>query len=85
MTLTKGRLIEKGKDMVTKEIIKSEIEQVPEERLEELYEVVKLYSTPKVGNNGMSFLSKLKKISIEGPEDFAANIDLYLNGEKTFD
>jgi hypothetical protein len=30
--------------MVTKEIIKSEINKVPEERLEELYEVVKIYS-----------------------------------------
>ena len=29
---------------VTKDIIKSEIERVPEERLEELYEVVKVYS-----------------------------------------
>ena len=30
--------------MVTKEIVKAEIEKVPEERLEELYEVVKDYS-----------------------------------------
>ena len=71
--------------MVTKEIIKSEIEQVPDECLEELYEVVKLYSSPKARINGTSFLSKLKSISIEGPEDFAANIDLYLSGEKTID
>ena len=71
--------------MITKEIIKSEIEQVPEERLEELYEVVKLYSNPKARNNGASFLTKLKRISIDGPEDFAANIDLYLSGEKTID
>ena len=35
--------------------------------------------------NGQSFLSKLKDISIEGPEDFAANIDLYLSGEKSID
>lgn len=71
--------------MVTKELIKSEIEQVPEERLAELYEVVKLYGSPKARNNGTSLLSKLKEISIEGPEDFAANIDLYLTGEKTID
>jgi hypothetical protein len=71
--------------MVTKEMIRSEIEQVPEDRLEELYEVVKLYSSPKARNNGTSFLSKLKRISIEGPEDFAANIDLYLTGEKSID
>lgn len=34
-------------------------------------------------SNGASFLSKLKAISIEGPEDFAANIDQYLSGEKS--
>lgn len=27
-------------------------------------------------------LSKLKQVKIQGPEDFAQNIDLYLNGEK---
>ncbi len=27
-------------------------------------------------------LSKLKQIKIQAPEDFAQNIDLYLNGEK---
>lgn len=29
-----------------------------------------------------SLMSQLKNIRIDGPEDFAANIDLYLNGEK---
>lgn len=27
-------------------------------------------------------LSKLKEIKIQAPEDFAQNIDIYLNGEK---
>lgn len=71
--------------MVTKEIIKSEIERVPEDRLEELYEVVKIYSRTETEteNNGESLFSKLKKISIDGPEDFSENLDLYLSGEKT--
>ena len=34
--------------MVTKEMIKSEIERVPEERLEELYGVVKTYARPEL-------------------------------------
>lgn len=42
--------------MVTKEIIKSEIERVPEERLEELYEVVKVYS--RTQRDGVSDKSK---------------------------
>lgn len=69
--------------MVSKEIIKSEIERVPEERLEELYEVVKIYSRTETENNGSTLFSKLKKISIDGPEDFSENLDLYLSGEKT--
>lgn len=70
--------------MVTKEIIKSELDRVPEERLEEVYEVVKFYSRPGIPSNG-SLLSKLKKIKIDGPEDFSENLDLYLSGEKTID
>ena len=69
--------------IVTKEIIKSEIERVPDDRLEELYEVVKNYSATATENNGGSLFSKLKKISIDGPEDFSENLDLYLTGEKT--
>ena len=69
--------------MVTKEIIKSEIERVPDDRLEELYEVVKNYSATATENNGCSLFSRLKSISIDGPEDFSENLDLYLSGEKT--
>lgn len=69
--------------MVTREIIKSEVERVPEDRLEALYEVVKIYSRAQTENNGGSLFSKLKKISIDGPEDFSENLDLYLSGEKT--
>jgi hypothetical protein len=69
--------------MVTKEIIKSEIERVPEECLEELYEVVKIYSRTETESNGETLFSKLKKISIDGPEDFSENLDMYLSGEKT--
>jgi len=69
--------------MISKELIKSEIEKVPEERLEELYSVVRTYSEPIDNRDGRSFMSKLKEITIEGPEDFSENIDLYLTGEKT--
>jgi hypothetical protein len=69
--------------MVTKKIIQSEIEKVPAERLEELYEVVKIYSRSETKENGSDLLSKLKAISIDGPADFSENLDLYLSGEKT--
>jgi hypothetical protein len=69
--------------MITKETIKSEVERVPEERLEELYEVVKTYSRSETHSNGGTLFSKLRTITIEGPEDFSENLDLYLSGEKT--
>lgn len=70
--------------MISREIIKAEIERVPEERLDDLYSVIKSYSEQQTPPNGRSFMSKISEVSIDGPEDFAENIDLYLNGEKTF-
>lgn len=69
--------------MISKELIKIEIEKVPEERLAELYSVVKRYSESPGNGDGQSLMSKLREIAIEAPEDFAENIDLYLTGEKT--
>lgn len=69
--------------MISKELIKSEIEKVPEERLDELYLLVKNYSRRSSSSDGPSLMAKLRAAEIEGPEDFAMNIDLYLNGEKT--
>jgi hypothetical protein len=71
--------------MVTKEQIKSEIEKVPEERLDELYRVVRTFSRKKAAGDKENLLMRLSRIQIEGPEDFAANFDLYLNGEKSID
>jgi hypothetical protein len=70
--------------MITREIIKTEIEKVPEGRLEELYEIVKIYSQPESEKNGNTLFKKLKNISIDGPADFSENLDLYLSGEKNF-
>jgi len=71
--------------MITKEAIKSEIEKVPEERLDELFRVVRTFTTVKPASDGQSFMSKLKSIQIEAPEDFSVNLDQYLNGEKSID
>ncbi|MGF1481599.1 MAG: hypothetical protein ACFB4I_19300 [Cyanophyceae cyanobacterium] len=40
---------------------------------------------PRGQNKGKRLLTKLKEVKIHGPEDFAANIDLYLSGEKRID
>lgn len=71
--------------MITKETIKSEIEKVPEERLDELFRVVRTFTTVKPESDGQSFMSKLKSIQIDAPADFSANFDQYLNGEKSID
>ena len=69
--------------MISKELIKSEIEKVPEERLDTLYSIVQEFVRRTPTNGGRSLMSKLRDVSINAPEDFAENIDLYLSGEKT--
>ncbi len=71
--------------MATREEIKSEVEKVPEQLLDELYRVVKNFSRDEPGGAKDGFLSRLSRIKIEGQEDFAANFDLYLNGEKSYE
>lgn len=68
--------------MVSKELIKAEIEKVPDERLDRLYLLVRQFARPLADNGGLSFMSKIKEVTIDGPEDFAENIDLYLSGDK---
>jgi hypothetical protein len=67
--------------MTMKDLIKAEVDKVEEERLGELYEVVRRYSC--VENPQPTLMDKLMEIQIDGPEDFAANFDLYLSGEKS--
>jgi len=71
--------------MITKETIKSEIEKVPEERLDELFRVVRTFTTVRAESNRQSFMSRLKNIQIDAPADFSANLEQYLNGEKSVD
>lgn len=67
--------------MITKELIKAKIDSMPEEDLDELYDLIVDFAQSRQDVK-QSFLSQLQEIRIDGPEDFAANIDLYLNGEK---
>lgn len=71
--------------MVTKEEIKSEVEKVPDERLPELYQVVKRFAQPMPDSSKSTLMSKLRRIRISAPPDFSENIDLYLSGEKTIE
>ena len=71
--------------MATKEEIKSEIEKVPDERLAELYRLVKRFTEAKPVSSQPTLMSKLRRIRIDAPADFSENIDLYLSGEKTIE
>lgn len=68
--------------MTTKELINAEIEKLSEDELKKVYGVVKSLSQSKANGQKSSFMARLKRIQIEAPEDFAANLDLYVSGEK---
>jgi hypothetical protein len=71
--------------MITKEEIKSEIEKVPEERLAELYQIVRRFTQSKPSSSQPTLMSKLRRIRISAPPDFSENLDLYLTGEKVIE
>lgn len=52
--------------------------QIKKEKLETYNNLAK----SEQSGNKPSLMSKLKQIKIDGPEDFAENLDLYLSGEK---
>ncbi len=72
--------------MSTKELIEAEIEHWDEKQLEQLYRVVRELSESKKPASkpvsAPSLMARLKQVRIDGPEDFATNLDLYMNGEK---
>jgi hypothetical protein len=66
--------------MTTRELIQAEIDQLPEESLEEVYRLLKSFTQAK--QQPQSLMSKLKSIKIDAPEDFSTNYELYMSGEK---
>jgi len=69
-------------NVVTRELIQTEIESLERHDLEELYDLIKRFAQSKRQARKQSLMSKLKSIAIDAPEDFAANHDLYVIGEK---
>ncbi len=68
--------------MTTKELINIEIEKLSEDELKKVYGVVRSLAESKGNERRPSFMSRLKCIQIEAPEDFATNLTLYVSGEK---
>jgi hypothetical protein len=72
-------------EMVTKELVISEIEKLDEKYLDEIYEIIKKLTEKVEPKKKKSFLEKLQEIQIEGPSDLSVNHELYASGEKTFE
>ncbi|MEK7264451.1 MAG: hypothetical protein AAB071_08085 [Bacteroidota bacterium] len=68
--------------MVTKELLKSEIDNVPEEQLEKLYNYIQDLEQRTTDKPKESIMEKLRRIQIDGPSDLSVNLDAYLSGEK---
>ena len=66
--------------MTTRELIESELQHVPDERLDVLYGIVKQFAGPNAPESGI--LARLRAIQIDAPPDFSTNLDLYVSGEK---
>lgn len=68
--------------MTLKDLIYAEIDKLEEQNLTELYVVIQNFAQIKSPKSKTGVLQKLKQIKIQAPEDFAANLDLYLSGDK---
>lgn len=67
--------------MTIKEQIYTEINQLTESELEELYQLIQRYIEQKPTMKPKSVMAKLKEIKIDGPIDLAENHDQYVLGE----
>jgi hypothetical protein len=63
--------------MVTREEVIAEIQNVPEERLDELYRVIKNYETPEEDVSDQSVMARLRQIKISAAPDFSLKANLY--------
>lgn len=68
--------------MITREVLKSEIDEVDTQYLDTLYRIIKSLQQKTVSPPPSGLMAKLKTVKISGPKDFAENTDAYLNGEK---
>jgi hypothetical protein len=62
--------------VTTKELSNTEIERPSEGSLKKVYDVVRSLAKSRATEQGHSFMSRLKRIQIDAPEDFTANLDL---------
>lgn len=69
--------------MTTKELIVKELGTLNEYDLSELYRIIKSFIESKRSASPSSLMSKLKRIKMYAPTDFATNLDPYMSGDKS--
>jgi hypothetical protein len=67
--------------MTTLDLIQAKLTQLDESHLQEIYAFIQKIPTQKPVAARPGLLTKLRQIQIEGPPDFAENLDFYLNQE----
>jgi hypothetical protein len=72
----------KGGSMSTKELIQAELDTLSDADLDALYALIKQFIQSKRPAKPRSLMATLRGIQIDAPPDFAANLDLYVSGEK---
>jgi hypothetical protein len=60
----------------------TQVRELPDIEQERIALLIMRELSPSPVNSEGGILKKLKQIKIQGPEDFAQNIDVYLNGTK---
>jgi hypothetical protein len=71
--------------MTVRDSIHTEIDNLDEKYLDELYQIVRHFVDSKADARHSSLLARLRQIQIDGPEDFAAEHDSYIAGAKGAD
>jgi len=64
--------------MVTKQTIQKKLETLTEEQLNQVYEVIEKLSNSEEPVRENSLMSKMRKISIDAPEDFSTEVAINL-------
>jgi hypothetical protein len=65
--------------MATKELVKAEIDTLPDDAMDELYDLVKDFK--RVKGKSKSFFEAIRGIEIDAPSDFSSRVDDYLYGD----
>lgn len=66
--------------MTTRDLIQVQLDRLGDDELERVYRFIEAMRTPaEVKPSASGLMAKLRKLEVAGPEDFAENVDRYLN------